>query len=71
MKRNGYVDHSGLFRQRPARQQIVINPGGRRAPQEPVSEGQRAALERRRRVEAVQEEAELAQITGEVWDEFS
>ncbi|MGD2021385.1 MAG: hypothetical protein PVJ47_10035 [Thiohalocapsa sp.] len=69
MKRSGSLEHSGLFRKKPARQQIVISPGGRRASREPVTEAQRAALARRRRVEAFQEEAELAQVAGEVWDE--
>jgi hypothetical protein len=68
MKQSGYLDHSGLFRKKPGRREIIINPGGRSAPRTPVTEEQRSALERRRRLERQQEEAELAQVIGEVWD---
>ena len=69
VRQGGYADHSGLFRKKPRRQQsITINPGGRSSP-EPVTDQQRAALERRRRVEQHMEDAELAEVTGEVWDD--
>jgi hypothetical protein len=68
VREGGYGDHSGLFRRKRHRQQsIVINPRGRASP-EPVTAQQRAALERRRRLEAHREDAELAETTGEVWD---
>ena len=71
-KRRRNLDHNGLFRKKPGqKQQIVINPRGRSAPPEPITAEQRASLERRRRVERQQEEADLAQATGEVWDESS
>ena len=71
-KRSRNLDHSGLFRRKPGQtQQIVINPRGRSAPPDPLTPEQRASLERRRRVERQQEEADLAQATGEVWDESS
>lgn len=71
-KRRRNLDHSGLFRKKPGQnQQIVINPRGRSAPPDPLTPEQRASLERRRRVEEQQEEAELAQATGEVWDTTS
>jgi hypothetical protein len=71
MRQGGYSDHSGLYRRKRYRQQsIVINPGGRSS-REPVTADQRAALERRRRVEQHIEDAELAEATGEVWDQPS
>ena len=69
-KRRRNLDHNGLFRKKPGqKQQIVINPRGRSAPPEPITAEQRASLERRRRVERHLENSELAQATGEVWDE--
>jgi hypothetical protein len=69
LRQGGYADHSGLFRKKPGRRRsITINPGRRPSP-EPVTAGQRAALERRRRVEQYAEDADLAEATGEVWDE--
>ena len=69
-KRRRNLDHSGLFRNKPGQsQQIVINPRGRSAPPDPVTAEQRACLERRRRVERHLEDTELAQATGEIWDE--
>ncbi len=69
--RPGCDNHGGLFRKQAGRRQIVINPVGRRTPREPVTEAQRAALARRRRLERHMEETELAQVTAEVWDESS
>ena len=69
VRQGGYADHTGLFRKKPARRRsITINPGGRPSP-EPVTDQQQAALERRRRLEAHIEDAELAEVTGEVWDD--
>ena len=69
-KRRRNLDHNGLFRRKPGQtQQIVINPRGPSAPPDPLTPEQRASLERRRRVERHLEDSDLAQATGEVWDE--
>jgi hypothetical protein len=69
-RQGGYADRSGPFRSKPRRPpSITINPGGRSAPREPATAEQRAALERRRRVEQHAEDADLAEATGEIWDE--
>jgi hypothetical protein len=71
MRQEEYSDHSGLYRKKPRRQRsIMINPGSRSS-REPMTAQQRAAFERRRRVEQHMEDAELAEVTGEVWDRFS
>lgn len=71
MREGANGDHSGLHHTKPQRQRsITINPG-RRSSREPVTAQQRAALERRRRVEQHMEDAELAAVTGEVWDHAS
>jgi hypothetical protein len=68
VRERGYSDHSGLFRKQPQRpRSSTINAGGRSS-REPVTAEQQAALERRRRLEAHRENAELAAVTGEVWD---
>lgn len=69
MRQGGYSDHSGLYRKKPQRQRSITINLGRRSAREPMTVLQRAALERRRRVEQHIEDAELAEATGEVWDE--
>lgn len=70
MRQGGHSNHSDGYRKKPKRQRrIAINPG-RRSSQEPATAQQRAALERRRRVEQHMWDAELAQVLGEVWDQL-
>jgi len=68
MRQGGHSNNTDGYRKKPQRQRSITINLGRRSSQEPVTPQQRAALEHRRRVEQHMEDAELAQVLGEVWD---